>query len=115
VLRWPSAEAVIAALEEWAAAAAARRPELLRLGYFGSFARGEAGVGSDLDLAAIVRTLDRPFLERPREWPTERLPVPTEILVYTAEEWDRLMRSGGRFARTLEDQTRWIIDRSAAS
>lgn len=115
VLRWPSAAEVGSAVEAWAVAEAARRPELLRLGYFGSFARREAGVGSDLDLVVVVERSERPFLERPRDWPTEKLPVPTEILIYTVEEWDRLQRDGGRFAHTLDTETRWVIDRSTAS
>jgi hypothetical protein len=113
VLRWPSAVEVGDALEAWARAEAAARPELLRLGYFGSFARQEAGVGSDLDLVVIVSRSPRPFLERPRDWPTERLPVPAEILVYTTEEWDRLQHDGGRFAHTLATETNWVIDRPA--
>lgn len=110
VLRWPDGEEVLAAVERWAADQAARRSELRRLGYFGSRARGEAGVGSDLDLVAIVAASDRPFVGRARDWPTEKLPVPTEILVYTSEEWDRLRRKGGRFVETLERETVWVFD-----
>lgn len=110
VLRWPDGGEVLAAVERWAADQAARRSELRRLGYFGSRARGEAGVGSDLDLVAIVTASDRPFVERARDWPTEKLPVPTEILVYTSDEWDRLRREGGRFAETLARETVWVID-----
>ena len=40
-----------------------------------------------------------PRLERNRDWPCERLPVPTDLLVYTIEEWERMRRRGGRFAR----------------
>jgi predicted nucleotidyltransferase len=84
----------------------------VRLGCFGSYARGDAGVGSDLDPVAVVDSTDRPFLERPRDWSTERLPVPTELLVYTTEEWDRLQHDGGRFARTLATEASWVFDRS---
>lgn len=113
VLRWPEAAEVRAALASWAAVEAARRPALLRLGCFGSFARGEAGVGSDLDLVAVVDATDRRFSERARDWPTERLPVPTDIIVYTLAEWDELQRTGGRFARTLADETIWLVERAS--
>ena len=54
VLRWPSHEEVVAAVKQWVREEARRRPELLELGYFGSYARGDWAVGSDLDLVAIV-------------------------------------------------------------
>lgn len=111
VLRWPDAAQVLAALERWAADQADRRPELRRLGYFSSRARDEAGVGSDLDLVAVVSASDRPFIGRARDWPTEQLPVPAEILVYSNDEWEGLQRAGGRFAATLARETVWVIDR----
>lgn len=50
VLRWPDATTVHQAVCRWAREAARTRPEVLRVGYFGSYARGDWGVGSDLDL-----------------------------------------------------------------
>lgn len=108
VKRWPKAEAVIAALEAWGAEAARRRDDLIGLGYFGSYARGDAGFGSDLDLLVIVETDRRPFTERGFGWRTETLPVPVDLLIYTAAEWERLLAAGGRFARTLSAEARWL-------
>ena len=108
VLRWPEASEVMAALRLWLAAIGPDHPELVALGVFGSYGRGEAGVGSDLDLVAIVRSAARPFIERGRAWPLERLPVPAEILVYTTAEWTDLEHRGGRFAEALKRDTRWI-------
>jgi hypothetical protein len=36
--------------------------------------------------------------------------VPAEILVYTREEWDRLRAEGGRFARSVEREARWLVE-----
>lgn len=47
VLKWPDAESVRRALVAWVAEEAPRHPGLLRLGYFGSYARGDWGVGSN--------------------------------------------------------------------
>jgi hypothetical protein len=47
VLIWPDQEMVEQAAREWAEAAIAAHPELVRLGYFGSYARGDWGVGSE--------------------------------------------------------------------
>jgi predicted nucleotidyltransferase len=96
------------ALRRWIDAEASQHPGLRRLGYFGSYARGDWGVGSDLDLVAIVDRADLPFHERGREWALETLPVPAEILVYTEDEWERLHAAGGRFAQMLAKETIWI-------
>ena len=108
VKRWPSAETVLGALDSWGAAAAERRNDLLALGYFGSYARGDAGFGSDLDLILIVASDHRPSMERAIDWRTEALPVPTDLIVYTLDEWRRMQARGGRFARTLEAEAKWL-------
>ncbi|WP_297527227.1 nucleotidyltransferase domain-containing protein [Thiohalobacter sp.] len=115
VLRWPDAGAVERALNEWISRQAAQRPELLRLGVFGSFARRtDWGVGSDLDLVAVVAESDRPFAERARDWDLTSLPVPAELLVYTEDEWQRLMAQGGRFADTMASEGVWLFEREGA-
>lgn len=108
VKRWPSSETVLDALNAWGASAARRRDDLLALGYFGSYARGDAGFGSDLDLILIVASDRRPPMERAIDWRTDSLPVPTDLIVYTLEEWRRLLAGDGRFARTLEEEARWL-------
>lgn len=108
VKRWPSADTVLSALRAWGAAAAERREDLIALGYFGSHARGDAGFGSDLDLILIVGADTRPRMERAIDWPTNTLPVPTDLIVYTRAEWHRLQAEGGRFARTLDNEARWL-------
>lgn len=90
VFRWHDAQTVKAALCRWATQVARARPEVLRIGYFGSYARGDWGVGSDLDVVIIVTQADKPFHMRAGDWDTRDLPVPADILVYTREEWDRL-------------------------
>ena len=49
VLVWPDRDSVESAqLRTWVATELPRHPEVLRLGCFGSFARGDWGTGSDL-------------------------------------------------------------------
>ena len=113
VKRWPTADAVLDALHAWAVAQSEARPELTALGYFGSHARRDAGFGSDLDLVAIVRHNPRPFIGRGSDWPTHTLPVPVDLLVYTADEWRSLQEGGGRFAAMLATETVWVVGRPA--
>ena len=54
VLKWPDKNTVDQAVRSWSIEQALRRPELKRIGYFGSYARGDWGVGSDLDLIAVL-------------------------------------------------------------
>ncbi|MBD3334092.1 MAG: nucleotidyltransferase domain-containing protein [Candidatus Eisenbacteria bacterium] len=108
VFRWPESDSVKRALLAWAAQEVPRHPGLLRLGYFGSYARGNAGVGSDLDLLAVVETADTPFMRRGMDWDLLPLPAPAEIVVYTREEWVRLQAEAAPFARRLARETVWI-------
>ncbi len=110
VLKWPDRAQVDAAVREWAAQVALSHPEVVRIGYFGSYARGDWGVGSDLDLVAIVAQSDLPFHRRASVWDLSDLPVPAELLVYTEEEWASLPERG-RFGRDLHEETVWIHER----
>ena len=96
------------AVGQWAADEVKAHPGLVRLGYFGSYARGDWGVGSDLDLIAIVRGSTEHFERRANCWNLGRLPVAADLLVYTENEWNRLVRDGGRFARTIQQEAVWI-------
>ncbi len=78
-------------------------------GYFGPYARGEAGVGSDLDLLFLVARSPLPSWKRPLGLPLEELPVPAEALVYTLEEWASLPQRSPRLARVLREETRWLL------
>ncbi len=109
IKRWPSAEVVLAAASAWARTTAARQPDLIALACFGSYARGEAGFGSDLDLLAVVKTDAHSTARRVTDWNTESLPVPVDLLIYTFGEWKRLEEEGGRFVKTLRAEARWLV------
>ena len=110
VLRWADPETVDAAARLWAQKVVQDRQDVLRIGYFGSYARGDWGVGSDLDLIIIVGSSRQPFLRRSSEWDVTDLPVPVDALVYTEEEW--LSLSGGRFYQTVMREAVWIYQRA---
>ena len=108
VLVWPDRAQVDQAVRAWVAETTGRHPKLLRLGYFGSYARGDWGVGSDLDLVAIVEKASERFERRSLRWDLSAFPVPAELLVYTEDEWRRLQAEGGRFARVLAREAVWV-------
>lgn len=109
VLKWPDAGVVDAAVRAWAATVAATHPDVARIGYFGSYARGDWGVGSDVDLVILVVDDDRPFERRATRFDSTGLPVPAETVVYTVEEWDEAKRHPG-FVRTVADEIVWVQD-----
>ncbi len=60
VLKWPDKETVDFAVRCWAERMARVRKDVLQIGYFGSYARGDWGVGSDLDLIVIIESSSEP-------------------------------------------------------
>ncbi len=108
VLRWPSAAEVLTAADRWAAQQQHANPDLLAVGVFGSYGRGEAGVGSDLDLVLILRECSVPIWERLRRWETGSLPLSCDLLVYSLKEWQTLPHWNPRLAVDLGRETRWL-------
>jgi predicted nucleotidyltransferase len=51
------------------------------VGYFGSYARGDWGVGSDLDIVAIVSASDDAWDRRARSWDLSGLPVAADLMI----------------------------------
>jgi predicted nucleotidyltransferase len=111
VLKWPDQKAVYQALKSWSLEQGQRLPELKQLGYFGSYARGDWGVGSDVDLIAIVDNASEPFERRALNWELKSFPVPAEILVYTAKEWKGMQKRSERFIRVINAEVIWTYTR----
>jgi uncharacterized protein len=107
VLKWPDSHSVQAALEKWAADVIRSRPDVVRAGYFGSYARGDWGVGSDLDLIVVVRESAQAFATRVLEFDTGALPVPVDMLVYTEDEWQRFSAQS-QSGRRLSQEVKWV-------
>lgn len=103
VLTWPDAREVDEAVRRWVDRVVMIHPEVVRVGYFGSYARGDWGVGSDLDLIIIVDRSDEPFERRAARWDATELPVPTDVLVYTRDEWEDLSQRGRFYERVMHE------------
>jgi len=112
VLVWPDAKAVEQAVRQWVREHSPQKPEMIRAGYFGSYARGDWGVGSDLDLVILVERADEPFERRAVHWDLTQLPVPAEVLVYTVQEWEWLTAHTG-FGKTLSGEAVWVYEKAS--
>lgn len=103
VFTWPDAQTVSQAVRRWAEKMSKEHPEVKRIGYFGSYARGDWGVGSDLDLIIIVAQATEPFEQRSARWDTFDLPVPADVLIYTVGEWEQ-----SRFCHRVREEVVWV-------
>lgn len=115
VLKWPDAATVSQAVHRWAQHIGQERDKVVRIGYFGSYARGDWGVGSDLDIVVIVESSAQPFTRRALDWDITMLPVPAEVMVYTWDEWNALAQEQGRFFRTVDREVVWVYTRDVVS
>lgn len=113
VLNWPNRAEVMEALSRWALDAAASRPELIAVGCFGSYARGDWGVGSDLDVVLIVEGAQVEFVRRAAQWDLTHLPVPVDVLVYKSQEWEALAARKD-WNSVVTKELLWVWKRSAA-
>jgi predicted nucleotidyltransferase len=105
VLKWPDRDEVVEAVRDWARDVAEDNPTVLGIGYFGSYARGNWGVGSDLDLVIVLSESDERFERRGLQFDATELPVPADLLVYTEEE---LNTSDSSFIRDVREKTAWV-------
>lgn len=110
VLRWPDFRTVDTAAREWAKEVLRKRRDILGIAYLGSYARGDWGVGSDLDLLVILTDSVTPLPRRGAEFDTTSLPVPVDLIVYTVEEWQALRRARSRFYETARREAVWLYD-----
>ena len=108
VLRWPSTAEVLRAAGAWAEVQRRESPDLVAVGVFGSYGRGDAGVGSDLDLLLILKECSEPIWERLRRWDSASLPLACDLLVYSLLEWHSLPDWNPRLAAALRHDTRWL-------
>jgi hypothetical protein len=99
---------VLQQVTAWAAELRRTRPSLMRVGVFGSYGRGTAAVGSDLDLLLIDAQASGPQHQRLRHWPLERLPLSCDALVLTPAELEQLLAGPSRMAQELQSDLRWL-------
>ena len=70
---------------------------VLRVLLFGSFAREDYGIHSDIDLLVIVSGSTKPVHERLADFLDELPAYPTDMLVYTEPELQSLMSEQNHF------------------
>ena len=97
----------------WAQQLHRDQPEVVRVGYFGSYARGDYVPGSDFDVlielsngfsaADARRRADRSARYRP-----DKFPVAMEVHTYTTQELAGMRAAGTSFLQTIDAEIRWL-------
>ncbi|WP_376788591.1 DUF6932 family protein [Thermoflexus sp.] len=105
-------ERVWAGLRRWLQEVIEPASEVQEVWLFGSYARGEEGPGSDIDLLVIVREAPEPFFERAMRYTPLRSGLPLEIFVYTEEEARDLSQQPGSVVWIAMREGRRIWERS---
>ncbi len=113
VMKWPRRETVETALRQWAEAATAQDSAIAAVGYFGSYSRDQAGVGSDLDVILLLQPdqnepAQRPFHQRGLAFDFRSIPVPIDAIAYTLREWANLKAGSPKFYETLTQESIWV-------
>jgi len=101
-------ERLLSELRAWAANIQCCRPEVTRIGLFGSYARGDYSPGSDADVLILVRHCQEPvWFLRSLAYDTASLPVAVDLLVYTEQEARRL-NDGRKWFKRVLSETLWL-------
>ena len=83
---------------------ASRGKNVLKVILFGSLARGDFGVRSDLDLLIILGSSEKSYRERLGDFLADIPPYPTDVFPLTAAELQARLASGDPFfRRALEE------------
>jgi predicted nucleotidyltransferase len=97
--RFANREEVILLARETAARIAAAYPEIIRIILFGSFARGDYGTRSDLDLLVVFKESGKSMRERLGELLRFSPAYPTDFIPVTQCEVDARLAEGDPFLR----------------
>lgn len=105
----PLAE-VLGALRLWAAELRAARPEVVRVGFFGSYARGDYLPASDLDvLVEVTSSQHTRWWDRPVDFaPVRSIPVGVELFIYTSDEILRMQQEKSTWLHRILAEAVWV-------
>jgi len=99
----------LAAAQQWFAALRQTRPEVVRAGFFGSYARGDYVPGSDFDVLLEVSAIAAmKWRDRPDEYRPDTFPVTMNLFIYTTDEMEHLRSERSAFLITIEPEINWL-------
>jgi predicted nucleotidyltransferase len=100
-------ERVLREVRAWASELK-KRPDVEKVGLFGSYATGTYGPRSDADLLILLRTSDKPFRDRIPDFLPSNFSVPCDVFPYTTGEIESLLRDGSPWIQHLLQEVVWL-------
>ena len=99
----------MAAARQWLQQLRRDRPEVIRVGYFGSYAQDQHVPGSDLDvLIELASSGSERWQDRVADYRPSRFPVPLDVFPYTSHELAEMQRDRRDFLQTILDEIVWL-------
>ncbi len=101
-------DSILRQLRRFVAELKRTRPEVEKVGLFGSYATDTFGPASDVDLLIILRQSSERFLDRIPDFIPENLSVSCDVFPYTGEEVKKMKRDGSNWIRHILDEVIWL-------
>ena len=101
-------EAVLLGLRSYAEHVRASRPEVEKVGYFGSYATGTYGPASDVDLLIVLRRAHKRFIDRIPDYVPSDMPVSCDVFPYTSQEIGRMTMEGNLWLAHVLREVIWL-------
>ena len=99
---------ILQQLRDYAVEIQQRRPEVVKIGLFGSYAADTYGPASDVDLLIILRQSSKRFLDRIPDYLPENLSAGCDVFPYTNEEVDRIKQESMPWFRHVLKEVIWL-------
>lgn len=100
---------VVKKLTEWADQISRSNKDILRIGYFGSYARDDYTPSSDLDVLIVLKDSNTPPHKRLHDYSIKGFPIGCEFFVFTEEEIEQKGKNEGGWMHTILSEVKWII------
>lgn len=100
-------ERVLRELRAWASELK-KRPDVEKVGLFGSYATGTYGPRSDADLLILLRTSTETFRDRIPDFLPSHLSVPCDVFPYTKGEIESLQRDDSPWIKHILKEVIWL-------
>jgi len=99
---------VLHQLRDYAKSLKRTRPEVERVGYFGSYANDTYGPASDVDLLIILRESSKRFLDRIPDYLPDNLDVSCDVFPYTNEEIEKMKQESTPWICHVLKEVLWL-------
>jgi len=84
------------------------RPDIEKVGLFGSYATDTFGPASDVDLLVILRESRKRFLDRIPDYLPDSLTVGCDVFPYTIGEIKKMKQEGSLWIRHVLKEVVWL-------